>query len=98
MEPEWNFQAYIAVPLERYAKKYIGSTSISADSIACEEFVPTMLSILSLTYGNSKELINFAGQCEPYDGLSYNDIPKETADSLFSDFDQLMKIYESRGL
>ena len=98
MRPEWNFQGYIAEPLEGYARKYIGSTSVSADSIACGEFVSTMLSILSVAYGDLKKLSDFVEKCEPYDGLSYNDIPKEAADSLFNDFKRLMDNYESRRM
>ena len=98
MKSEWSFQDYIAVPLEMYVRKYIGSTSISADSVACGEFVSTMLSILSVTYGDLKQLNDFVEKCEPYDGLSYNDIPKEIADSLFSDFKWLMNNYENRRM
>ena len=98
MRPEWNFRGYIAVPLERYARKYIGSTSPSADSIACGEFVSTMLSILSVTYGDLKKLSDFVERCEPYDKLSYNHISKEDAVSLFNDFKRLMNDYERRGM
>lgn len=96
MESNWNFQGYIALPIERYGRKYIGESFPTASTIADGEFVDAMLQILLITYGDLKQVSDFVEQCNEYDGLSYNNIPQDVAISLFRDFERLIREYEKR--
>ena len=90
MENGWNFQGWIALPLEHYAKTYLGTTDISADSIASGKFIDTMLEILSVSNIDSNKMREFKNSCKKYTGLSYTKIPDETAEILFKQFKDLM--------
>lgn len=94
MEQGWNFQGHIALPLEHYGRKYIGGSFPDASEIAGGEFADAMLSVLSIVYGDLKQVSDFAKQCDALHGMSCNDIPSETAAALFQDFERLIKSHE----
>lgn len=98
MRPGWNFQADIALRVETYGRRYIGETSPTATEIANGEFVDAMLRILSVTYGDLRQVDDFVDICRPYNDLSYNEIPPEAAQAIFNDFERLMDEYKKRSV
>lgn len=91
MENGWNFQGWVAIPLEHYAKTHLGS-SISADEIASGKFVDTMLKILSVSNIEPYKIQEFKSECKRYVGLSYTQIPDEISESLFNWFEDLINL------
>lgn len=87
----WNFHGYIAVPLEEYGKIYIGSSCRTADEIESGEFVDAMFSILSIKFGNLKEISDFVFLCEDYVDTPASQIPKNKTIEMFEEFKRIIK-------
>lgn len=90
MEEHWNFHNFIALPLESYSRKYLGTTHITADDIDLGAFVDTMLEILVMVHDDADERKDFIDSCRKYTGLSYHEIPDEISKSLFERFENLL--------
>ena len=86
----WNFHAYIACPLEIYARKYIYKSYITADEIEHSSFFETMYSILSLTGVDKEDVTQFIGMCKNFEKCKPTDIPRQNAEEIFSEFKQLI--------
>lgn len=91
MAENWNFHGYVAVPLEEYSKALLGDDFKSADEIDNGQFVDAMLQILIGIYGNLEDVAEFVDACRLYAGACSQNIPKEVAETLFSDFKLFMK-------
>lgn len=88
----WNFHGYIAVPLETYSKKYIGTQGRTADKIELGEFVLTMLLTLQAKFGSLDDFKDFIFMCEDYVDLPANQIPQDKAQKIFDEFTRLIKL------
>lgn len=88
----WNFHGYIALPLEKYGRDYIGSSCKTATEIECGEFVNAMFSILTIKFGNLKSIPDFVFSCEDYADLPASKIPKEKAIEIFKEFKRLVNL------
>ena len=88
----WNFHGYIALPLEKYGNKYIGSSFNTADEIECGEFVNAMINILLIKLGSFKDIKDFISLCEDYTDLPAIKIPKEKAIEMFDKFKHLVDL------
>lgn len=88
----WNFHGYIALPLEKYGRDYIGSSCKTATEIECGEFVNAMFSILSIKLGDLKGIPDFVFLCEDYADLPASKIPKEKAIEIFKKFERLVNL------
>ena len=88
----WNFHGYIALPLEEYGKKHLGSSCRTADEIEGGDFVDAMLSILSVKFGDLKDIPDFIILCEEYVNLPASKIPKEKAIEIFKEFERLVQL------
>lgn len=92
MEECWNFHNFIAVPLEAYSRKYIGSQHTTANDIDSGAFVSAMLDVLLIVYGSFDDLVGFVDACGEYEGLSHHKIPEDVSKELFDDFRRLISI------
>ena len=88
----WNFHGYIALPLEEYGRVYFGGLRITADEIEGGDFVDAMLSILSVKFGDLKDIPDFIFLCEEYADLPGSKIPKEKAIEIFKEFERLVQL------
>lgn len=87
----WNFHGYIALPLEEYAKQYIGSTCPSADEIETGEFINVMFSVLLAKFGTLNDIRAFVDMCNEYVNLSAQQIPRAKAEEIFDEFKRILK-------
>lgn len=79
----WNFQNYIALPLESFAKKIIPEAQYTTTDIECGQFTQVMLSIIERV---GIEDDSFTARCSAYRGKFASQIPEEDAQSLFDEF------------
>lgn len=95
----WNFHGDIAIPLESIARECFGDigrpvTKIyDADCIEQYSFIEVMIHVLryKTMFNNEHDNIEkFITKCAKYFGESGNVIDKETADSLFEEFQSLI--------
>jgi len=102
MEGEnWNFNGYIAYPLEMIAREMLGiderevkETIFSATSICAGTFVEAMYELLrhSETYIDSNDMRTFEKQIDTYWGKEYTDIPENRSIELFEDFKRVLNL------
>ncbi|MBP3494486.1 MAG: hypothetical protein J6J83_07780 [Oscillospiraceae bacterium] len=83
-----TFKGRIGLPLEAIINQQ-GLSNISADVIECGGFVPVMALLLCNKYRRTPDIIAFLKECDSVWGLSYNDIPLDTANKLFDKFIKL---------
>ena len=88
----WNFHGYVALPLEKYGRRYMGNAFEKADAIANGDFVNAMFSILSIKFGTLKELPDFVSLCKEYIDLPESKIPQEIAVEMFDEFKRLIEL------
>lgn len=65
----WNFHGFVALPLERYANKYIHCSYTTADEIACGGFFETMYSVLDFKGVDKSAKANFIDMCRDFENV-----------------------------
>ena len=92
MTTGWNFHGYVALPLETYLRCNGFKATYSADEISCGKFVEAMYMVLEeLHVGLTlKQIELFIIKCKPYEGKTAREIPDETANELFEEFQNLI--------
>ena len=91
MTKMWNFHGYIALPLEEYGRKYIGSSAMAADEIENGGFIDAMLQILTIKYNDFGDFSDFAERCKQYESLTESEKKNNTEKELFEDFKKLIQ-------
>lgn len=89
-----NFRGYVAVPLERYCRKYLDG-KFTADDIDVSEFYEAMLSIIDkLELNGINSIENFKSKYFDIQKKSYNQIIKEGYDyvKIFDEFKKLTNV------
>ncbi len=86
----WNFHAYIACPLEIYARKYIHKSYITADEIEQNSFFETMYSILNFAGVDKEDVTQFIDMCRDFEECKPSDMPRQNAEEIFSEFKRLI--------
>lgn len=86
----WNFQGWIALPLETYLRGNAFKATYSADEISCGKFVEAMYMVLEDLRLSLQQISDFIIKCKPYEGKTAREIPDETANELFEEFQTLI--------
>lgn len=86
----WNFHAYIACPLEIYARKYIHKSYITADEIEQNSFFETMYSILNFAGVDKEDVTQFIDMCRDFEKCKPSDMPRQNVEEIFSEFKRLI--------
>lgn len=92
MPEVWNFHNYIAIKLERYAKKFIYDGFADAEDIENGEFVYTMISVLKHKLGSNADIRDFVEMCNEYDKVCGKDIPEDKAKEIFAEFERIVNL------
>lgn len=100
-EHNWNFNGYIAYPLEMIAREILGideretkETIFSATSICAGTFAEAMYELLrqSETYIDSNDMRTFEKQIDTYWGKGHMEIPEKRSIELFEDFKRILNL------
>lgn len=90
-----SFRGIIAVPLETDIKAILKEAlPFSADVIECGGFVSCLFFLLIVKQGITEEVNDFQKKYNHYAGLSYNEIPFDTAIKIYQEYKKLLKIKE----
>lgn len=106
MEECWNFNGYIARPLELIAREILEKDDLTIkDTIFCAPnicggtFVEAMYELLHEmeNYIDTNAFTTFKYQIELYWGKGYTEIPKEIAIQLFESFKKILYPQNTNG-
>lgn len=92
MDDVWNYQGYVAVPLEYYGRRIVGETFMSADDIVIGGFSDAMIQILTALYSDPTPIDDFLGRCKVLKGMAIRQIGEETVKKLFDEFKTLYQM------
>lgn len=96
----WNFNGYIAYPLEMIAREILGlderevkETIFSATRICNGTFAEAMYELLhySENYIDPNDMRTFEKQIDDYWGKGYMEIPQNKSMELFDEFKSILK-------